>query len=457
MLNTNQTPVAGDYEIGRLWQTVNEVSAVTITPKTGKSSGGRTVYYEGTSGTAYAKSQITPSPSVAGSYAYLVTFDVAAVSGWNEAKGLSAGTLMVNNNKTPKAGDYDISGLAQPYGSVNPVKITPKSGSGNVTAIYYEGTSGMTYVKSATLPREAGSYIVTFDVAAATGWNEAKGLPAGTLTIAIQALSVTITGGPNVGKRWTADVQKNYSGEVAYQWLCEERIIGTGWYYTPYPADTGKKISVKVTCGGKTAPSQPVTVQMGAIEEVFIYKNGNFISGYLQIGDDYYSLQGEGWTIQWLRNGNVIPGETGYSYSIVQAVDADKTISAKVTGYGQSATSNGILIASTPPPPPPSSIDITGTWIATEEGVLESTEYSIAYTLEFYTDSSWKMDMEIFVDGELYDEESVEGTYLVIGKDVTLTTEDERVIPGTIGDDERTIVLEGQSAEGNDLTLHKDD
>jgi len=221
VLNTNQTPVAGDYEISGLWQSVTSVSAVTITPKSGKSSGGRTIYYEGTNGTTYAKSTAVPSPSAPGG-SYLVTFDVAAVSGWNEAKGLFAGTLVVNNNQTPVAGDFNISNLKQEVGSVSPVTITPKSGksNGQVTP-YYEGASGTTYTNSTTLPSAAGTYTVTFDVAAVEGWNEAKGLKsAENLVISAtqaQTLSVSILGGPNVGKRWTADVQKNYSGVVTYQ------------------------------------------------------------------------------------------------------------------------------------------------------------------------------------------------------------------------------------------------
>jgi len=96
----NQTPTVLDYNIGNLTQTVGSVTAVTITPKDGKSSGARTIYYSGTGGTTYTKS--TTLPTAGGTYA--VTFDVAAVTGWNEAKGLSAGTLTisaaVNNSNT---------------------------------------------------------------------------------------------------------------------------------------------------------------------------------------------------------------------------------------------------------------------------------------------------------------------------------------------------------------------
>jgi len=84
--DTNRTPAAADYNIGNLSQTAGSVSAITITPKTGKSGGAVTIYYQGTGGTTYAKS--TTLPTAGGTY--IVTFDVAAAS------GLSAGTLTIN-------------------------------------------------------------------------------------------------------------------------------------------------------------------------------------------------------------------------------------------------------------------------------------------------------------------------------------------------------------------------
>jgi formylglycine-generating enzyme required for sulfatase activity len=85
------TPITADYDISNLTQTAYSVTAVTITPKTGKSGGARTIYYEGIAPTSYTKS--TTMPSAAGSYA--VTFDVAAAVNWNTATGLSAGTLTI--------------------------------------------------------------------------------------------------------------------------------------------------------------------------------------------------------------------------------------------------------------------------------------------------------------------------------------------------------------------------
>jgi hypothetical protein len=169
--DTNQTPTAADYTIGKLTQTAGSVTGVTITPKPGKSKGAVTIYYEGTDGTTYAKN--TALPTAAGKYA--VTFDVAAAVGWNAASGLYAGKLTVNTGN-PVAGDYDIGNLTQTVGNVTAVTVRPKSGkSTGAVTVYYNG--------STTLPTVAGTYAVTFDVAAASGFNAVKGLSAGTLTV----------------------------------------------------------------------------------------------------------------------------------------------------------------------------------------------------------------------------------------------------------------------------------
>jgi len=87
-------------------------------------------------------------------------------------------------NKTPVAADYIIDNLIQTTGNVTAVTVTAKAGKspGTVT-VYYEGTGDTTYAKSTTVPGAEGTYAVTFNVAAAAGWNAANGLSAGTLTI----------------------------------------------------------------------------------------------------------------------------------------------------------------------------------------------------------------------------------------------------------------------------------
>jgi hypothetical protein len=169
-------PVRTDFEIDNLNQLSNNITDVVISPKEDKSTGTITIYYNGS----------TTLPSEEGTYA--VTFDVAPADGWKAASGLSAGDLIIGNpaNKTPVAADYDISNnLNQTFGHVTAVTVTKKDStksSGTVT-VHYEGTDGTDYLRNATLPVEAGTYAVTFDVASISGWNAASMLEAGKLTI----------------------------------------------------------------------------------------------------------------------------------------------------------------------------------------------------------------------------------------------------------------------------------
>ena len=82
-----------------------------------------------------------------------------------------------DNNQTPVAGDYIFGNMSQIAGSVTAVTIIEKSGKspGLVSNIKYSG--------DAAVPQTDGTYAVTFDVAAATGWNPATGLSAGNLIV----------------------------------------------------------------------------------------------------------------------------------------------------------------------------------------------------------------------------------------------------------------------------------
>jgi hypothetical protein len=177
-------PAANDFNVSGLSQITGSVTAVSIKPNPGKSTGVITVYYEGTGDRTYGKS--TTPPTEAGTYA--VTFDVAATTGFSAAVGLIAGTLeikeQVANPETPTAADFSIGNLTQTAGNITPVTIGPKDGkSGGVITIYYEGTDATTYTKSTTLPTGAGTYAVTFDVGASYGFSAVTDLNAGTLTI----------------------------------------------------------------------------------------------------------------------------------------------------------------------------------------------------------------------------------------------------------------------------------
>ena len=88
------TPIADDYIVSNLFPGFDgNPKAITITPKSGKSEGEVTVYYEGTGITNYSRRTAAPS----GIGLYMVTFDVAATSGFNAGYRLFAGVLDIDN------------------------------------------------------------------------------------------------------------------------------------------------------------------------------------------------------------------------------------------------------------------------------------------------------------------------------------------------------------------------
>jgi len=152
-------------------QIAGNVAEVLISPKPDKSSGTITIYYNGS----------TTLPTAIGTYT--VTFDVAKASGWKAATGLAGGSLIIDN-PIPSASDFDIGNRNQIYGSVTPITITPQFGkSTGAVTIRYNG--------STALPTAVGTYTITFDIAAAPGWNAVAWLLGGTLTINPKPITIT--------------------------------------------------------------------------------------------------------------------------------------------------------------------------------------------------------------------------------------------------------------------------
>jgi len=169
-----------------------------------------------------------------------------------------------------------------------------------------------------------------------------------------QTLAVTILGTPGVGKRLTADVQKNFSGANTYQWLRENVAIqGEDWFeYTPEPQDAGKKISVEVKCGTAT-PAKATAVTIPAFTfTAEADRWENILWTVAKIGDYTYGpIPANGFTVQWLRNDSPISGATDQEYELT-AADAGKTIKAEIRGYNQVKQSQEFQITSLTPPPP---------------------------------------------------------------------------------------------------------
>jgi hypothetical protein len=250
--DSNETPTAADYTVGKLSQTEGSVTAVTIRPKRDKSGGAITIYYEGTGGTAYPRSKTIPK--TAGTYN--VTFDVAEASGWNAASGLFAGILTIiaaeqppAGNQTPTAADYTVGNLTQTLENFTAVTIEPKPGksTGTVT-IYYNGVTA--------LPTEVGTYTVTFDVAEANGWDSATGLIAGTLTVSLQvnAQSPSITGQPSGA---TVTINTSYSLSVAAS-VSDGGSLSYQWYSNTGASNTGGTVITGATAAEYNPPTGTV-------------------------------------------------------------------------------------------------------------------------------------------------------------------------------------------------------
>jgi len=77
----------------------------------------------------------------------------------------------------------------------------------------------------------------------------------------------------------------------------------------------------------------------------------------IKIGDSTYTYAPwteDGWTAQWVRDGQVIPNAIGPTYNIARPADENKTIKVRVAGHGHPAleSTNGILISEAPYVPP---------------------------------------------------------------------------------------------------------
>jgi len=84
--------------------------------------------------------------------------------------------------------------------------IPALANSGVAYTVYYEGTNGTSYAKSAAAPTAQGTYTVTADAAAYFGaasfdacWDAAAGVSAGTLTITTSGARVTVDGAVQTG------------------------------------------------------------------------------------------------------------------------------------------------------------------------------------------------------------------------------------------------------------------
>ena len=296
---TKQTPVAGDYNIStNLTQTAGSVTAVTVTAKSGKSSGTVTVHYAGIDDTTYAKSITLPSqPGI-----YEVTFDVAAADGWNPASTLDAGKLTIKG--TPVAADFNISAnLNQTAGSVSAITITPKAGKS-------KGAVTVKYSNSTTLPSAAGTYTVTFDVAEAPPvWNAATGLAAGTLAITAPVVETETNYGTSLS--WGTSFTPTTLGLTPGNTTAEVRVT---WYRG---SSTGTTPKVRFIRGTLIAGKQLIEVPGTAAGSSTTAQHKAVVTG-LMPGESYvYAVSNDGNNWSPMYNFKV-PAATGpFKFAVI--------------------------------------------------------------------------------------------------------------------------------------------
>ena len=134
----------------------------------------------GTFITGATSASYNPPTSTAGIFYYFV--EITNTISNNGDGGSKTTTVRSNtvtltvNNPVPVASDFNIGNLTQISSHITPVTITPKAAKSN-------GTITVRYNGSTNLPSAAGSYTVTFDVTASTGWSAVNGLAGGTLIV----------------------------------------------------------------------------------------------------------------------------------------------------------------------------------------------------------------------------------------------------------------------------------
>ena len=136
---------------------------------------------------------ITPTASLENSQVYYLAIGASvedAADNAITASNASFTTIAAGPaDADPIAGDFDISGLtATADGTAKTVTITPKAGKS-------AGAITRKYAGSTTAPSAAGTYAVTFDVAAAAGYNAVIGLSAGNLVISAAVASAATSSG----------------------------------------------------------------------------------------------------------------------------------------------------------------------------------------------------------------------------------------------------------------------
>jgi len=276
-------PVAGDFDVGNLTQEADAIKAVTITPKSGKSNGAITIYYNGN----------TALPTAAGSYS--VTFDVAADGDWKAATKLYAGLLTIGSVEQSINYATTLNWGTQSLASVNTLTLQPGKDTTEININWYSTGTTANKVAQVRFIRgtltagkqliEENGIIISVAGAGATANNTAhKATVSGLIPGASYQYAVS-SDGTNWSKEY--DYKVPATGAFKFAVIADPQLHNTSWDTFNRYQPTASTIA---TTGSKTEQGWIETVQKIVTAGVsFIASGGDQVDTSTTIAETEYN------------------------------------------------------------------------------------------------------------------------------------------------------------------------
>jgi hypothetical protein len=327
----------------------------------------------------------TYTPEEAGNYT--VTVSAAGYNSKTSAPIVVKGIVIDPDLPIPTADDYIISGNenAVTYdGNAKAVTVTADTDkSGGAVTVYYEGTNGTTYHKSENAPTNAGTYTVTFNVAAATGWNPAINLAAGALTInkaagaivsaptaaSTEATSVTLTAIPTTSTDQAVEYAKNTTNTAPSDgWQDDVTFTGltantTYYFFARAKADDNYET-------GAASSSLSVTTTLPNLAGTVSISPSSGVTTGTELTANYSGGSETITTYQWEKDGTNV-GTNAATFTPTEVGSYTVTVSA--TGYNPK-TSNAVDVGNA------SNANFTSVTITSSSGFQTGTQLTASYT-----------------------------------------------------------------------------
>ena len=149
-----------------------------------------------------------------------------------------------------------------------------------------------------------------------------------------------VAGTAKVGKKLTAKAGewKPTNATLSYAWVIKGVTVGTSSSYTIAPADLGSTIALTVTATkAGYAPLTKTSKSTAKVAKGTVTAPKQKLTGTTKVGSTLTAVVGA-WkpasatlSYKWLRDGKVIAGQSGATYTLA-AADKGKKVSVKVTG-----------------------------------------------------------------------------------------------------------------------------